>query len=73
MAHLVEKTYQDLLITQNLGLGMMLWMTHFFSDEPWAQVQGDRALAMLDLMYIDPPGYFCREPSLRDVKFAFTN
>ena len=32
----------------------------------------ERALAMLDRMWIDPPGYFCREPQ-REVKFAFTN
>jgi hypothetical protein len=24
-------------------------------------------------MWIDPPGYFCRQPGLPDVKFAFTN
>jgi hypothetical protein len=24
-------------------------------------------------MWIDPPGYFCREPSQRRLKFAFTN
>jgi hypothetical protein len=24
-------------------------------------------------MWVDPPGYFCREPLLRHVKFAFTN
>ncbi|MDH5275858.1 MAG: hypothetical protein OEW88_05480, partial [Gammaproteobacteria bacterium] len=31
-----------------------------------------RCLAVLDRMWIDE-GYFCREPELRDVKFAFTN
>jgi len=24
-------------------------------------------------MWVDPPGYFCRHPGMRDVKFAFTN
>ena len=24
-------------------------------------------------MWIEPPGYFCREPALPQVKFAFTN
>jgi hypothetical protein len=24
-------------------------------------------------MWIDPPGYFCREPGLPQVRFAFTN
>jgi hypothetical protein len=28
---------------------------------------------MLDRMWVDPPGYFCRTPQLRQVKFAFTN
>ncbi len=34
--------------------------------------QRTRALAMLDRMWVDPPGYFCREPSEPRVKFAFT-
>jgi hypothetical protein len=73
MHALVERSYRALRITQDLGLGMMLWMSHFFPDEPWAVVQRERALAMLDRMWIFPPGYFCREPPARDVKFAFTN
>ncbi|UCF92135.1 MAG: hypothetical protein JSW39_28365 [Desulfobacterales bacterium] len=73
MALLVEKTYRDLEITQDLGLGMMLWFTHFFPDEPWAAVQRERALATLDQMWIEPAGYFCREPLFPEVKFAFTN
>jgi hypothetical protein len=51
----------------------MLWLGHFFPEEPWAQVQIPRALAMLDRMWIDPPGYFCRAPLLPHAKFAFTN
>ena len=73
MRALVDRTYRALTITQDLGLGMMLWMSHFFPDEPWAVLQRARALAMLDRMWIDPPGYFCREPAQRGVKFAFTN
>ncbi len=73
LRELVEATYRDLLITQDLGLGMMLWMTHFFPTEDWAIVQRARALRVLDRMWVDPPGYFCREPDLRSVKFAFTN
>ena len=73
MAELVESTYRTLTITQDLGLGMMLWMSHFHPDEPWAVTQRERALAVLARMWIDPPGYFCREPDLRTVKFAFTN
>jgi hypothetical protein len=70
---LVERSYRALTIIQDLGLGMMLWMSHFFADEPWAVVQRGRALAMLDRMWVDPPGYFCRESEQRHVKFAFTN
>jgi hypothetical protein len=73
MRALVEASWRELTITQDLGLGMMLWMTHFFPDEPWAVAQRGRSLDMLERMWIDPPGYFCREPRLRGVKFAFTN
>ena len=73
MRDIVERTYSGLAITQDLGLGMMLWMTHFFPSETWASVQHDRSLAMLDRMWIEPPCYFCREPDLPQVKFAFTN
>ena len=27
---IIDKTAGDLVTTQDLGLGMMLWMTHFF-------------------------------------------
>jgi hypothetical protein len=73
MQALVDSTYSPLRITQDLGLGMMLWMSHFFPEEPWAVLQRTRALAQLNQMWIDPPGYFCREPGYREVKFAFTN
>ena len=73
LGNLVERTYRNLTITQDLGLGMMLWMTHFFPDEPWAKLQRERCIEMLRTMWVDPPGYFCREPYLRHVKFAFTN
>ena len=35
-------------------------------------VQRARGLATLEHMWIED-GYFCREPTMRDVKFAFTN
>jgi hypothetical protein len=73
MRALVEQSYHELVITQDLGLGMMLWMTHFSPAEAWAVVQRRRALRVLDDMWVDPPGYFCREHGLRHVKFAFTN
>jgi hypothetical protein len=70
---LVDATWPGLAITQDLGLGMMLWMTHFSPREPWAVLQRKRALATLDRMWVEPPGYFCREPDARHVRFAFTN
>jgi hypothetical protein len=73
MRELVEQSYGQLVITQDLGLGMMLWMAHFFPAEEWAVVQRRRGLRILDEMWVDPPGYFCREHGVRDVKFAFTN
>jgi hypothetical protein len=73
MKEIVETTWRDLVITQDLGLGMMLWMTSFAGGEDWARAQRERGLAVLDRMWIDPPGYFCRQPGYRDVKFAFTN
>ena len=73
MQTLVAASYRSLTITQDLGLGMMLWMSHFLPREPWAVLQHERALHTLDRMWIDPPGYFCREPGLREVRFAFTN
>lgn len=70
---LVEGSYRDLVVTQDLGLGMMLWTSHWFADEPWARFHRDRSLEMLDHMWIDPPGYFCRHPGMEEIKFAFTN
>jgi len=73
MKTIVERSYGKLVINQDLGLGMMLWMTSRFAEEEWAGVQRERSLAILDQMWIDPPGYFCREPGAYSVKFAFTN
>jgi hypothetical protein len=73
MQQLVEQSYPRLHVTQDLGLGMLLWISHFFPREPWAVTTRQRSLDMLDSMWIDPPGYFCREPELPHVKFAFTN
>ena len=72
MRALIDTTVAGLRITQDLGLGMMLWLTHFFPAEHRAAVQRQRSLAMLDLMWRED-GYFCREPDLPYVKFAFTN
>jgi hypothetical protein len=73
MKSLIDAQYRDLHITQDLGIGMMLWMSHFFPEEEWARVQRERCLRTLQRMWIDPPGVFCREPRLPDVFFAFTN
>lgn len=72
MHTLIEASYRHLDITQDLGIGMMLWMSHFFPDEPWARVQRARCLRTLDGMWQDE-GYFAREPYLPRMRFAFTN
>ncbi len=72
MRVLIDHAIPHLVITQDLGIGMMLWMTQFFPQEPWAVAQRARCLAMLDRMWMDA-GYFCREPGYGNVKFAFTN
>jgi hypothetical protein len=72
MRRLIDDSHRHLFITQDLGIGMMLWMTHFFPDEDWAISQRARGLATLDGMWMNQ-GYFCREPQYRDVRFAFTN
>jgi hypothetical protein len=73
MHDLMERDWRTLEIDQDLGLGMMLWLAHFFPDEPRAKAQTKRALATLETMWIDPPGYFCRAPWLPNTRFAFTN
>ncbi len=72
MRRLIERTAPDLVITQDLGIGMMLWMTQFFPVEDWATMQKSRGLQMIDRMWVED-GYFCREPGAHEVKFAFTN
>ena len=72
MRAIIGRTARELVITQDLGLGMMLWMTHFFPDEWWAELQRRRSLAMLDQMWVEG-GYFAREPYLPGMRFAFTN
>jgi hypothetical protein len=72
MRALIDKTADGLVITQDLGLGMMLWLTHFFPEERWAKLQRTRCLATLDGMW-QGHGYFAREPYLPNMRFAFTN
>jgi len=73
MADLVTASYRVLSINQDLGLGMMLWLTHFFPQEPWALVQRQRSLANLNQLWVDPPGYFCRYPGMTGTLLAFSN
>lgn len=72
MHKLIDQSAADLVITQDLGLGMMLWMTQFRPEQYWAQLQRKRCLVILDRMWRQD-GYFCREPDLPQTKFAFTN
>ena len=72
MKEIIDRTAGSLVITQDLGLGMMLWMTQFFPEEDWAELQRRRSLAMLDRMWVED-GYFAREPYLPEMRFAFTN
>lgn len=72
MKALVDLSAPELFITQDLGLGMMLWMTHFFPDEEWAVSQWSRCLRQFDAMW-QKDSHFCREPELPNVKIAFTN
>ena len=65
--------YESLIIDQDLGLGMMLWLCHFYPDEEWASYQSKLGLHILDRLWIDPPGYFCRQTSWYEMKFSFTN
>jgi len=72
MKAIIDAIADDLVITQDLGLGMMLWMTQFFPEEDWAVIQRRRSLAMLDQAWMQE-GYFAREPSLPHVRIAFAN
>jgi hypothetical protein len=58
----IERNYRDLVVTQDLPLGMMLWLTHFHPQEPWAELQRGRCLRILEHLWVEPAGCFCREP-----------
>lgn len=70
---LVRASADTLVLEQDLGLGMMLWLSHFAPGERWARVQRERSLRMLDTMWLDDVGCFCRHPGARDTCYAFTN
>jgi len=73
MEQLIAATHASLVIDQDLGLGMMLWLCHFFPAERWAILQKDRSLRHLGHLWVEPPGYFCRQTGWHEMKFAFTN
>src|SRR5438874_3033310 len=71
MRTIIERQYETLHIDQDLGLGMMLWLAHFFPHEDWAVVQRQLSLAALEKLWVDPPGYFGRASSAPHVRIAF--
>lgn len=73
MQEIIASSYRSLDINQDLGLGMMLWLSHFYPEESWAEYQRKKSIRTLDELWIDSPGYFCRQRGLRNTKFAFTN
>jgi hypothetical protein len=73
MREIIDIQYRSLRIDQDLGLGMMLWLAHFFPREDWAVVQREQSIAALDSLWTDPPGYFGRASYARDVRIAFAN
>jgi hypothetical protein len=73
MRAIMEVQYPALDIDQDLGLGMMLWLAHFFPSEHWAQVQTRRSLAALDQLWTDPPGFFARASYAPQMRIAFAN
>ncbi len=76
---MVLKTYKSLAPDHGVDLGLLLWITHFFPDEPWALALREKVLSALDARWVDPPGYFRRnlpEPwvgPVRSNRLALTN
>lgn len=73
MKALIDVEYRRLDVDQDLGLGMMLWLAHFFPEEEWAKVQRAQAIENLDRLWTDPPGFFARASYARYVRIAFAN
>lgn len=73
MRLLIERQYRTLDVDQDLGLGMMLWLAHFFPREDWAREQVVRSLAALDRLWTDPPGFFSRASYAPQMRIAFAN
>src|SRR5262249_10555529 len=60
-------------VNLDLGLGVILWLTHFFARETWAELYCKAALRTLDKMWLSHHGCFCRTPASRDSRVAFAN
>jgi len=71
MKALVDLSAPDLFITQDLGLGMMLWMTHFFPEEEWQYRSA--AVACDSSTDVAKGQLFLSRAGPADVKIAFTN
>jgi hypothetical protein len=56
MRELIERDYEGLQIDQDLGLGMMLWLSHFCPQEAWSIAQAKRLMACTSHF----PGAFLR-------------
>lgn len=73
MKALIGQQQDALSIDQDLGLGMMLWLAHFFPHEEWAKIQRRRSLMALDHLWRHPPGYFARASYAPEMRIAFAN
>lgn len=73
MKTLIDLQYEGLEIDQDLGLGMMLWLAHFFPREEWAVLQRDRALIALEDLWNDGSDFFSRASHARGMRIAFAN
>lgn len=73
MQALIDQQYRTLDVDQDLGLGMMLWLAHFFPEEDWAKHQTIRSIEALERLWTDPPGFFARASYAPQVRIAFAN
>lgn len=73
MQALIDQQYRTLDVDQDLGLGMMLWLAHFFPEEDWAKHQAIRSIEALERLWTDPPGFFARASYAPQVRIAFAN
>lgn len=73
MHELVERRHRDLVLTRGVELGVMLWLTHFFPEEPWARLQRQRSLELLARRWVPEHGYFCWRPREHDPEWAVAN